>query len=1264
MVFFKKFFTVVFIILMITVNIVIPASAWGAPDTVSLTVNPSSQIIGSSSVIMAYASNTTGGAVDDGTNVLFTTNFGTFDESGTNTYTNQTVGGYAAAHLNSAAIGNATINVSSGSVLNVTYVSFVPSINLGASPQGLYVGNSSTITANLTDSNGNPVNGVEVTFNLTMKNEFGEVVSPPPTFYITSANDTTVGGIATTTLFSNKRGIATVVATAGGSSDYINVTFVPSGPANLALTATPQITRADNTSTSIVSATILDSLGNPCNSGGVTFDFSPDVFNGSVGRLINSTTGKAVIEVGPTNSVFLLLVNATSNTGLTNNTTISFLPVNLTMNLRASPTIIAIPGINATQSSSITATVLYQDDLGDYRVFNGQDFGIFVNFSTTSGTFVNGTQDSIPLSQRGEATAVLTSENSTGTKTISATISTLYSSASDTTEVKFTDLPFLAVNTTIVPQTVESLPANITIYHNITGEGPTGGTLPDIVLVTDLSGSMAATDMGWQEVVVNIPEAAKGDDIQFKWLFECDGSSAAGGTDGWWIDDIEIAGEFNDFEGGSPGWQAKEERDDDKDTAVFALVEHGSGYYRSGTHAWWVDNADDQLKTYLTSPTVSVSSDSTNPQLKFWYKINTEDNYDGGWLQYRIGGPSSTWQDVTNSMIYSGKYTGFTGSSCPSGQHEAWEGKMTRLDAAKQALGTFKEESISKGFGVGLAAYGNYANTSSSRHYSDLTRAKWQDQQNNGTWPFHPYAGINDRTFDPEEFDDKSSNHRSDAHIDVDITMNGAALQAAIDSYSARGGTNIGGGINAGNKTFHQSGNPNHAWYMILMSDGHPTMAPIEPDSMDAYMPIDWGTSSPTDYSETGKWAAINASKSVKDNTDITIYTIMFGNDALGESILEEVASDAPAGSNRTKNYFHAVNSSQLQQIYTEIYQEIEEITSRSEINVILPGETINGTFIGNGTYVNGSATASFYEVSTGTTTDITSSIGPTITNTTGGQIITFIITRSISVGNKINLSYNLTVNNTGVIVGDSNITGSAGDVLSNFGPIILGTNGTVDVDLGTGTPVRIRVWAIPNSIVANGTDATTIYAYLETSIGGSAGPAVDGTTIRFGTDRGMLNYAGTTAMNQTVNATASVILNSSQLPIDLLANVSATYGGLTNYTDVTFDAEDFFIEVSADPNRIYINDETSTITATLNHTYLTAIPSYSVWSNVSVDFSTTMGTFTSTNPVSSTNGTYKITFNSSTPGNAIITANALSPGQGGNSTTVIVWARGAITLS
>jgi hypothetical protein len=102
-------------------------------------------------------------------------------------------------------------------------------------------------------------------------------------------------------------------------------------------------------------------------------------------------------------------------------------------------------------------------------------------------------------------------------------------------------------------------------------------------------------------------------------------------------------------------------------SAEFARV---SGVSHSGTWAWWVDDVSSQLQTYLISPEITVPSGLGNVQLNFWHRLITEEDYDGGWLDYRIDG--GVWNTVTSGMFDANGYDGDTADTCPSGTHDAW----------------------------------------------------------------------------------------------------------------------------------------------------------------------------------------------------------------------------------------------------------------------------------------------------------------------------------------------------------------------------------------------------------------------------------------------------------------------------------------------------------------------------------------------------------------------------------------------------------------
>jgi len=256
----------------------------------------------------------------------------------------------------------------------------------------------------------------------------------------------------------------------------------------------------------------------------------------------------------------------------------------------------------------------------------------------------------------------------------------------------------------------------------------------------------------------------------------------------------------------------------------------------------------------------------------------------------------------------------------------------TKLDAAKDALETFVGLGGDEMY-IGLASF---SDAKTPLPYSDATWQKWLEQENYGTSPFHPYAGCSDKSkYSPKTYHDHIANGYSDAHIDINFTQDKAALYSTINSYNAKGGTNIGGGINAAKKLLEEQGTPGNLQVIIVMSDGIATMAPIEPDSLDAYMPSDWVNDQ--DQSETGRIAAREAADVVKEQ-DIVVYSIGFGSDADADTLADVASSE--------DKYYYAPTNAQLADVYSEISAEIKEIAGARAYHV-LPT---------NVAYINGSA--------------------------------------------------------------------------------------------------------------------------------------------------------------------------------------------------------------------------------------------------------------------------------------------------------------------
>ncbi len=194
------------------------------PDTINLTVTPVSIIVQGTTSVKAEVLDTTGAPVADGTTVSFVSNntlYGNFSSP-----TATTKNGFATATFEAAnEQGTAAITVQSGGVssqssitiypaeaTSVEYVSAIPQrIPLQGSGGGTFT-ETSTIQFIVKDSNGNPVEGVAVSFTMNGPNG-GEKIDPTP-------GDPTPQEIEVS---SNANGIAQVILTSGSVAGPVTI---------------------------------------------------------------------------------------------------------------------------------------------------------------------------------------------------------------------------------------------------------------------------------------------------------------------------------------------------------------------------------------------------------------------------------------------------------------------------------------------------------------------------------------------------------------------------------------------------------------------------------------------------------------------------------------------------------------------------------------------------------------------------------------------------------------------------------------------------------------------------------------------------------------------------------------------------------------------------------------------------------------------------------------------------------------------------------
>ena len=393
----------------------------GAAATITLAANPDSIPAdgSSSSSITATIKDSSGAPVTSGTAVTFTTTLGTFSNNlqSITVDTPDGTGIVSVSLIAGVTPGTATVTAGSNGVSAATYVVIggsVGSITLTADPTSILAdgGSSSAITATVKDAAGNPVNaGTSVVFTTNL----GTFSNGTATITVITSDAT---GVVTASLIAGTTpGTATVTAEANSVTQPINVTF--SGPPdNITATANPSTLTADGTSTSTVTATVLDSNGNPVADGEV---LSVTVGSGTVSQLNPTTTdGVATVTYTSPSSVpqgDIDTINFTATNGVSGAADITLTgPQVATVVLSATPTSLPADG---TSTSVITATVTVSSG-------GTAPEGTPVEFTVSGGGyFETAGQTTITKNTNasGVATARLTAGTSEGDATIGATSS-------------------------------------------------------------------------------------------------------------------------------------------------------------------------------------------------------------------------------------------------------------------------------------------------------------------------------------------------------------------------------------------------------------------------------------------------------------------------------------------------------------------------------------------------------------------------------------------------------------------------------------------------------------------------------------------------------------------------------------------------------------------------------------------------------------------------------------------------------------------------
>lgn len=245
----------------------------GATSGITVSANPTSISTFGITSISATVRDAAGNLVPDGTLVSFVLSTGTLGTLSSPTAT--TTGGVAQVTFTAGgSTGTVTATVTAagvtgfGSASITITASATSALSLTASPNSVFVGGTSTITAHVVDGSGNPVaNNTVVSFTFPVPSDALKAS-------LTSNSALTANGNATVTLtaISNVNTTVQVTATSGAKTSTITITITGGlAGGSITVAASPTSIVANGVSTSALTATLLDVSNNPVVGATVTF---------------------------------------------------------------------------------------------------------------------------------------------------------------------------------------------------------------------------------------------------------------------------------------------------------------------------------------------------------------------------------------------------------------------------------------------------------------------------------------------------------------------------------------------------------------------------------------------------------------------------------------------------------------------------------------------------------------------------------------------------------------------------------------------------------------------------------------------------------------------------------------------------------------------------------------------------------------------------------------------------------------------------------
>jgi hypothetical protein len=354
----------------------------GGTGRITVSSTPASVSTYGMTTITATVVDGSGSAVADGTTVTFKLNntIATLSNS-----TATTIGGIATVTLTAkGTTGSVTVTATSGNLsgsvtINITATA-TGAIGLSASPSNIPVSGTSTITARVVDTSGNPVvDGTSVSFSL----DGPSMGSLSASQAVTSSGNVTVTFTASTTT-----GTVNITATSGTLTGIITITISSTVVGSVTVIASPSSITVRGTSS--VTANVLDNSGANVPDG-TTVNFI--LSNPTLGTITSQATtynGNAIATFTASNTPVTATIKATSgNVSDTVNITISAAATGSIEFVSASPQVIGIRGSGQTETS--TGKFLVKDINGN-AVLDGTS----VSFT------MNGPSGGNPISEGGE----------------------------------------------------------------------------------------------------------------------------------------------------------------------------------------------------------------------------------------------------------------------------------------------------------------------------------------------------------------------------------------------------------------------------------------------------------------------------------------------------------------------------------------------------------------------------------------------------------------------------------------------------------------------------------------------------------------------------------------------------------------------------------------------------------------------------------------------------------------------------------------------